>query len=230
LTIEAILFDFNGVIIDDEPVHCDAWRAALAPFDLTFTDEEYYGPLLGIPDTYFLDHLLKMRGVSLAPRTAAELLNEKRSLYDQLVRRRNVDPPGLAAFVRDAAAHVPVAVVSGALRQEIEYHLQRLELAGIFKAIVAAGEYQAAKPDPEPYLVGLRALSQATGKTYAPGAVLTVEDSGHGVASARAAGMPVLGYAGRIAPEVLHGSFAVIYDFSLLTFEILEQMFTAYFL
>ena len=61
-TITAVLFDFNGVVIDDEPVHRDAWREVLAPCDLTFTDEEYYGPLLGIPDDSFLDRLVAMRG------------------------------------------------------------------------------------------------------------------------------------------------------------------------
>jgi len=225
VSIEAVLFDFNGVVIDDEPVHCDAFREVLTPRGIEFTDAEYYGPLLGIPDREFLKRLLVLRGASLPADQFEEILATKSGLYNQWVTQRDVDNPGLRDFVRELAAHVPLGVVSGALRPEIEFHLDRLGLGDLFRVLVAAGEYEATKPDPAPYQVGLRKLSAAVGRELDPARVIAVEDSTHGVTSARAAGMGVVGFCGRIAPERLHGSFLLVENFTGLAFAGLNQAF-----
>lgn len=224
MAINAVLFDFNGVIIDDEPVHSEAWREVLNPLGLTYTDEEYYGELLGVPDADFLRRLVAKRGSDLTPLRQLELLDAKTRIYSDLVRHRPVDLPGLPAFVRDLAAHVPLAVVSGALRPEIEWHLQRLEIADCFVTMLGAGEYSAPKPDPAPYLEGLGALTGATGKLTLPAATVVFEDSIHGVNSALAAGMPVLGVTARIPAERLAGCFAHAADFSDLSFARLVEL------
>ncbi len=223
MPIEAVLFDFNGVIIDDEPIHNEAWREVLTPLGVTYTDEEFYGPLLGVPDYEFFRLLLERRGRTIDATQRAELQTAKNAIYAQLVKVRPVDPPGLADFVRDLAAHVPLGVVSGARRDEIEWHLDRLGLRACFAAIVAAGEYAATKPDPAPFLAGLAAVEKAAGRKFAPGRVVAVEDSANGVRSSLAARMPTLGVIARIPQRLLPGCFAYVNDFANLTHASLSE-------
>jgi beta-phosphoglucomutase-like phosphatase (HAD superfamily) len=103
------------------------------------------------------------------------------------------------------------------LRGAIDGHLAHFGLADCFAAIVAAGEYPAAKPDPAPYLTGLDAISRAAGRRFDPTRTVAIEDSGNGVLSARAAGMPVLGFVARVPRERLPGCFAYVDDFRGLT-------------
>jgi len=224
VSISAVLFDFNGVIIDDEPVHDEAWRDVLTPLGVTYTDEEYYGPLLGVPDAEFLRLLLELRGVAISSDGQRDLLAAKSAIYDKLVLQRPVDLPGLPEFVRELARHVPVGVVSGALRSEIELHLERLAIADCVQATLAAGEYPRPKPDPAPYLLGLAKLNEAVGAKLAAGSIVVVEDSTNGVNSALAAGMKVLGVVARIGRERLPGCFAHVPDFAGLDFAQLSSL------
>jgi HAD superfamily hydrolase (TIGR01509 family) len=221
VSVAAVLFDFNGVIIDDEPLHAEAWRAVLTPLGVTFTDEEFYGPLLGVPDYEFFRLLLERRGMTNLALPYTELHAVKSALYDRLVRERPVDLPGLHDLVYDLAAHVPLGIVSGALRPEIFWHLARLRIADCFAAIVAAGEYERTKPDPAPFLAGLDALELATGRRFDPASVVAFEDSTNGLRSAQAAGMPVVGVTARIARERLPGCLAYVDDFAGLSYGVL---------
>jgi len=223
--VEAILFDFNGVIIDDEPLHLEAFRELLAPLGITFTDDEYYGPLLGIPDSEFMRRLLLMRGRAMAADELARLLTDKAARYMQLLGERDVDLPGLPQCVRDLAAHMPLGVVSGARRPEIEFHLQRLKLADCFRFVLAAGEYPRTKPDPAPYLYGRAGLEKAVGRRLSPARTVVIEDSPHGVASGIAAGMPVLGFTARVPAAALPGCFAYLHDFTGFDFAALTAAF-----
>jgi len=222
MPVHAVLFDFNGVIIDDEPLHMQAWRQMLAPLGITFSDEEFFGELLGIPDYDFLRRVLAMNQRTLGADEIARLHEAKNARYNELILQGNLDSPGVLDFVRDLAAHAPLGVVSGALRGEIVHHLDRLGLRDRFQIIVAAGEYPACKPDPAPYRLGLQALNAATGRAIEPAHTVVVEDSGHGVASGRAAGMNVLGYCARVPAARLGGSFKHLDDFTGYTFAALS--------
>ncbi|HPQ69133.1 MAG TPA: HAD family phosphatase [bacterium] len=218
MPVHAVLFDFNGVIIDDEPLHMQAWRQMLDPLGIAIADEDFFGELLGIPDYDFLRRVLAMNERTLSAEEIARLHEAKNARYNELILQGDLACPGAVDFVRDLAAHVPLGVVSGALRGEIVYHLERLGLSDCFKIIVASGEYPACKPDPAPYRIGLQALNAATGRALEPAHTVVVEDSGHGVASGRAAGMSVLGYCARVPAARLGGSFKLLDDFSGYTF------------
>jgi HAD superfamily hydrolase (TIGR01509 family) len=224
MPIEAVLFDFNGVIIDDEPLHNEAWREVLTPLGLTYTDEEFYGPLLGVPDYEFFRLLLARRGRTIGAAQQQELQTAKNAIYARLVTTRQLDPAGLREFVRDLATHAPLGVVSGARRDEIEWHLGRLGLRDCFAAIVAAGEYAATKPDPAPFLTGLAAVEKAAGRPLAPARTVAIEDSANGVRSALAAGMPTLGVDARIPRGLIPGCFAYVRDFAGLTYAALGAL------
>ncbi len=227
MAIEAVLFDFNGVIIDDEPLHLDAFREILTPLGIAFTEEEYYGPLLGIPDREFMRRLLIMRGRAMSEAELARVLADKAALYLRLLGERDVDLPGLRDCVHDLAAHVPLGMVSGARRPEIEFHLRRLDIADCFRVVIAAGEYPRSKPDPAPYLIGLARLAEAAGRRIDPASTVVIEDSPHGVASGLAAGMPVLGFTARIPARSLRGCFAYLNDFTGFDFAALSAAWSA---
>ncbi|NLH48146.1 MAG: HAD family phosphatase [Myxococcales bacterium] len=219
MAIEAILFDYNGVLIDDEPLHDEVWREVLEPLGITYNNEEYYGPLLGVPDYEFLRLVLERRDRTLTDEAKAALHEKKRVLFDRLVRTRPTGIPGVAEFVRDLAAHAPLGIVSGALRPEIDLQLSRLGIADCFRTIVAAGEYPKPKPDPAPYLIGREKLAAAVGRSFAPGSVIAVEDSTNGMNSGLSAGLGVLGLTLRIDRERLAGCFAHVPDFTGVTYD-----------
>ena len=214
MRIRAALFDYNGVILDDEPVHCEAFLEVLAPHGLSFSESEYYGTLLGLPDDEILRLLLERRRRSLPSAEALAILAEKARAYRRLVTARPVEMPGLPALLADLSRHIPLGIVSGARREEIELDLERLGLAGPFAAVVAAGEYRRPKPDPAPFRAGREKLARATGRDLPPGEVVVFEDSPNGIASAAAAGMRVIGVTTRVPPERLPGCIAHLQDFT----------------
>jgi beta-phosphoglucomutase len=186
--IEAVLFDFNGVLVDDEPQHCWALRQVLADEGITVTREDYYGHYLGLDDrtTFFEAYRRAQR--TLTTELVKYLIDKKSKLYVDLVTTslRMVD--GAPEFVRDAAQRYRLAIVSGALRREIDAVLARTGLAGSFETIVAANDVPRSKPDPGAYLAAQAALSKR--KPVAVARCAVVEDSLHGLEAARAAGMP----------------------------------------
>jgi beta-phosphoglucomutase len=186
--IEAVLFDFNGVIIDDEAQHCFALQRVLADEAITLTRDEYYARYLG-----FDDHTAFMEAFRRAQRTLTTellkfLVQKKSKLYLDLVATSLKMVAGANAFVQDAAPRFRLGIVSGALRTEIDAALTRTEIADRFEVIVAAGDIPRCKPDPAGYLAAHNALNKL--RPLAVEQCVVIEDSLPGLAAARAAGMP----------------------------------------
>ncbi|OLC46215.1 MAG: hypothetical protein AUH68_03175 [Gemmatimonadetes bacterium 13_1_40CM_4_69_5] len=170
--IEAVLFDFNGVLVDDEPQHCWALQRVLADEGITLTREQYYAHYLGLDDrTGFV-----------------EAYRRKSKLCLELVSTSLRMVAGAPEFVRDAGRQFRLAIVSGALRREIDAVLSRTGLAGDFETIVAANDVPRSKPDPAAYLAAHDALNQR--RPIALDRCVVIEDSLHGLEAARSAGMP----------------------------------------
>jgi beta-phosphoglucomutase len=191
MTPAAIVFDFDGVIANSEPLHLRAFQDVLAPAGLPLTASDYYARYLGYDDEGLMDALTSDRGVDLAPARRAALLEVKGRRLGELLRQPDVIFPGAADCIRTLAARLPLAIASGALRAEIELVLDAAGLRACFHDIVAAGDTPAGKPAPDPYLRAL-ALLQARGLVPAgPDAArrtVAIEDSHFGLAAARAAG------------------------------------------
>ncbi len=196
--LQATLFDFNGVLVDDEPLHLAGFNAVLAQLDIVIDPAEYEEKYLGFDDRGAFQAMLHDRGRPVDPRLVERLIHSKGEVYARLAATGLKVFPGAADIVRRAAAVGPVGIVSGALRAEILGALRLLGVGDCVRAIVAAEDVGACKPDPEGYTAGLRAL----GVSVASRAV-AVEDSIAGVIAAKSAGARVLAVAHTYAAEPL---------------------------
>ena len=147
----AVLFDCDGVIVDSEPLHLRAFQEVLAPLGITITPAEYVARYLGFDDRGVFTEALRACGREPAPGDIAALIAEKARRFRGVLERDTSIYPGVTALVR-ALAGVPLAVVSGALRDEIELILGRAGIREAFSTVVAAEDVRAGKPDPEGFL------------------------------------------------------------------------------
>lgn len=180
------MFDLDGVLIDSEPAHFAATRAALEDLGLGTLDEADYAQwMLGRPDHSALADYMAARGLS--PDLLPALLERKAARYAE---RFAVDVHPLADGVETLqavyAAALAVGIVSGALAVEIAWAIERLGIAGLVDTVVSGEEVARGKPDPEPYLLAARRLG------LEPSVCVAVEDAPAGVTAAKAAGMRCL--------------------------------------
>ncbi len=198
--LRAILFDFNGVLVDDEPIHFELFRRVLAEEGIELTSEDYYAKYLGFDDRGCFTAALAGAGREVTPETLSRLIARKAAYY-QLRIRADGFPffPGAEELISAAVgAGLMLGVVSGALREEVEGALEQLGVRERFKAIVTAEDVSESKPDPESYrraLELLNALPPLPRRLLHPHEVLAVEDSAAGLASAAANGLLTLGVA-----------------------------------
>ena len=180
----AILFDFNGVIIDDEPQHCDALIATLGEYGVELDRDRYYREYLGFDDRECFRFTFDRLGRPLDEPGLAEAIERKNGHYERAIRASMRLVPGAADFVEAAALDgYQLGIVSGALRREIDLALELSGLRPHFAEIIAAEDVAACKPDPQGYRRGLEALGVPAGRC------VVVEDSLPGLAAARAAGL-----------------------------------------
>ena len=180
----AILFDFNGVIIDDEPQHCDALIATLAEYGYPLDREAYYRDYLGFDDRECFRFSFARNGESVDGHRISEAIDRKNEHYLRAIRSDMRLVPGAADFVAASADEGHrLAIVSGALRREIELVLDLAGLRRHFSRIVAAEDVSACKPDPQGFNRAREALGMPAGRC------VVVEDSLPGLAAARAAGL-----------------------------------------
>jgi beta-phosphoglucomutase len=205
----AILFDFNGVIINDEPQHCAALIETLAGYGYPLDVDGYYRDYLGFDDRECFRFTFTRMGRAADGAAVAEAIERKALLYERAIRDSMELVPGAEEFVQAAAAEgYRLAVVSGALRREIELVLSTAGLRRHFDIIVAAEDVSACKPNPEGYRKGLAMLS------LPPSQCMVLEDSLAGLAAARSAGVRCVMVATSHRAEELGGADLVWQDLS----------------
>lgn len=183
----ALLFDFNGVLVDDEEQHCEALRAVLAAEGITLSRDQYYADYLGFNDRMCFLQAFRRAGQPLDAGRLDRLVVDKSRRYQSLLDRSLTLVPGAAEFVRRAAGQFRLAVVSGGLRREIGVVLDRIGLRPYFEVIVAAEDVERWKPDPAGLLLAHATLDRR--RPVALGRCVVIEDSLPGLQAARAAGM-----------------------------------------
>jgi beta-phosphoglucomutase-like phosphatase (HAD superfamily) len=189
----ATLFDFNGVLVDDEHVHLEAFRDAVRPLGIEIGEKEYWDELLGFDDAGAFEHLLKKAGRAATGDAVAQLIEDKRPLYMTRAKQSLRTFPGAGELIAARADVGPVAVVSGALTAEIEFGLEQLGVRDRVGKIISAEDTKVSKPDPEGYLMGVDWLREQIGDA-ALGA-LVIEDSIDGIVSAKRAGLATIAVA-----------------------------------
>jgi beta-phosphoglucomutase len=189
MSLRAIVFDFDGVIANSEPLHFQAYRDVLVPRKVVLTERDYYARYLGFDDVGAFQAIAADRGLAWTHADVDALVARKAVRLEALERDVSVLFPGAAEAVRRAAAALPIAISSGARGEEIRRVLQRENLASCFTAIVAAEDTAISKPAPDPYLRALALLRTSVGGTLAARDCVAVEDSRWGLQAARAAGL-----------------------------------------
>ncbi len=193
--IRAVVFDFNGTLSDDEPLLEELFREVLAEQGvLDLTPELYRRELAGISDPDIARRALELGGHEPAPARVDAILRAKVERYRAATAASPRIAPAVVEAVRWTAGRVPVAIASGALREEVEHGLALAGLREAFAAVVTIDDVAAGKPDPAGYLLALERLNAAAGgPPVAAADTLALEDSNAGVAAGRAAGMRVAG-------------------------------------
>src|SRR2546423_4320254 len=186
---EALLFDYNGVITDDEEQHRATFAELLADAGMASSRDQYYADYLGCDDRPSLVQAFRSAGKPLDPATLEALVARKSQAYARLTGTAPALVPGAAAFVRAASGRFRMGLVSGAQRREIEPALAAAGLADCFEVIVAGEDVPRCKPDPGGYLAARAAL--ARGGPREPRRCVANENSLARLPAARAPGMPL---------------------------------------
>jgi beta-phosphoglucomutase len=197
----AIVFDFNGTLSHDEPILCEIFMELFAEHGKPLSAQVYFDFLAGLSDPEIVRTWLGRDHPDVD-----EVIEERIVRYRAAVADGSSVPPDLREAVRYAAARVPLAIVSGAARAEIEPVVEAAGLAGCFVVIVPAEDVEHGKPQPDGYLRALELLDGGLD----PADVLVFEDTEAGVTAAREAGMRCLAVLGTLTPERLAGAHEIV--------------------
>lgn len=190
----AVLFDFDGVIVNSEPFHCAATRAVMAEHGVVLTESEYYEQLIGFDDRGGFRHIFTRAGLPFTDATCRDVVAAKNRIVLDLVKQGSMAAlPGAVEFIRNLHARCILGICSGALRSEIVAMLAEVGLLDCFDTIVAGEDVAVGKPDPSGYLQTMRLVSERLRRPLTPADCLVVEDAPKVAANARAVGFPVLG-------------------------------------
>lgn len=217
--IRAVLFDFNGVVVDDEPVHLRLFQKVLAEEGVKLSKENYYSKYLGMDDFDCFLAAAKDAGESLGEAKIQEMIARKSKYYDEAMAADTPFVPGVLSFIQSLSPKYYLAVVSGALRREIEMMLTRGKVRDCFSVIVAAEDIENGKPHPEGYDKAMQLINRdyvASADLLLPAECLVFEDSIWGIEAATAAGMPSVAVTTSFIPSALPGAKQYINNFESL--------------
>jgi beta-phosphoglucomutase len=216
--IEAIFFDFNGVIIDDEKLQMQVYQQLLGEQGIELSETDYFNSL-GMDDETFVREAYKRVNKSLTEELLTKLLDDKGLRHRQLIENELPFFPGVVTFIKALARERDVGLVSMATLREAGYVLERADLTNFFAVVVTADDVGVCKPAPDCYLMGLKRLNALRQEQrrlpVLPSECLVIEDSPPGIESARGAGMRTLGVTNTVPEEPLRQAGAEIVTPSL---------------
>jgi beta-phosphoglucomutase len=223
--LRAVIFDFNGIIVDDEPIHFRLFQKVLGEEGIVLTEEAYYARYLGFDDRGAFTASFRENGRSLDDTKLHRLIERKAAYYQDAIREQVAIFPGVKNLVASLDGILPLAVASGALRQEIETILQTAGLLDHFDAIVSAEDVTRGKPEPEIFLKALAALNAPQKNSpIEPADCVVIEDSKEGVRGARRAGMKCLAVTNSHPAELLGEANSIVKSLEEVTLQLLQKI------
>jgi len=230
--LRALLFDFNGLLVDDEPLHFRLFRRVLGEEGIDFAEQDYVSSYLGIADRDCFAAALAQAGRPADPARVARLIARKAAYYQEEIGRAGypwfAGAPELVTAAADAG--LTLGLVSGALRDEVEGGLRERGLLARFKTLVTAEDVGRGKPDPEGYRLALARLNvepPLPARLFHPHEALALEDSPAGLEAAAAAGVRTLAVAQTYPAARLAGADAVVGGVAELTVARLFELHAA---
>jgi HAD superfamily hydrolase (TIGR01509 family) len=218
VVIQAIFFDFNGVIIDDEPLQMAAYQDLLREQGIELTESDYYSAL-GMDDKTFVRAAFARGKKTLSDEALETLLEGKVVRHRKLIEEELPLFPGVVTFLKATSRHYSLGLVSMAMLAEIQYVLDRARLRSLFSVIVSAEGVNVCKPAPACYRLALEKLNETRlAERLLPllaSECLVIEDSPAGIESGKRAGMRTLGVTNTVSEEQLRAAGAEIVTASL---------------
>jgi beta-phosphoglucomutase len=217
-TTTAVVFDFDGVLANSEPLHLMACQEVFASIGVELTRDDYFENYLGYDDREMFRRLGERQGLALTDERVRSLIQAKARVFDEIIERTDVLYPEAAACVEVLATLFPLGIASGALRHEIEMILTRARLAHHFRFIVASGDTPNSKPWPDPYVRAAQLHGVAAAQCVA------IEDSRWGIESAKAAGLKCVGITTSYPAAQLRGADRVVASLTEFTPALIQAL------
>jgi beta-phosphoglucomutase len=226
MPLRAVVFDFDGVIADSEPLHFEGFRRVLARQGVALSRSEYYEKYLGFDDAGAFRAVLADHGQAFDEARVAALVAAKLALFPDVIAGQSVIYEGAADCIARLAAAVPLAIASGAMLDDIEVVLKGTGLRERFRTVGGADHTERSKPHPDPYLRAvdvLRAQGDLDGAASAR-EVVAIEDSVWGLQSARDAGLRTVAVTTSYPASALEMADLVVPSLDAVTVERLEAL------
>lgn len=229
--IKAIVFDFDGVIVDSEPLHYRAFSQVVARIGISFDYSNYLARYAGYDDkdgfrAILTDYATASKSKIINDGLIAQMCREKALAFERFAGEGVDIIPGVLTLIHEAASQIPLAIASGATGQDIHLILGPLGLDDHFNPIVSADDVQCSKPDPQTYGLAVERLSrQWPDLQITPQSCLALEDTPAGIESALGAGLKTLGLATTHPAQELYTAHRVVDSLQGLTLQQLRSWF-----
>lgn len=216
--IQAVLFDFNGVIIDDEQLHMKAYQEALKAEGISLAEKDYHDSL-GMDDVTFVRAAFARAGRELTDETMQSVIARESEIHRAAIDEELPLFPGAVTFIKTLTRVYPLGIVSMSRRDQIDYVLGRAALTKAFDVVVSTEDAHTCKPDPCCYNRALELLNERRSGAHVPplqaAECLVIEDSPPGIQAGRAAGMRTLGVTNTVGEKALRAAGADVVTKSL---------------
>jgi HAD superfamily hydrolase (TIGR01509 family) len=204
MAFKAIIFDFDGVITDTEPVHMQAWLEVFNPLGISFDKDEYDANYLGLNDRDFLDAVGRIHNRPFPDEEKARLIPQKLKHSIGLLSTQIPVLPGVEDFIELTSKKFLLAICSGAMKEEVHFILKKIGWLKLFNPIITQEDVVRGKPDPECYKLTLRHLNERLPvRNLSATDCLAIEDSPKGIKAAHQAGMSCLAISNSYPPDAL---------------------------
>lgn len=223
--LAAVIFDFDGIIVDTEPLHYRAFQCVLEPLGLGYPWEEYVARYMGFDDRDAFHEAFKAGGRSITAFELDEFIERKARAFQEIIADGVKAYPGAAELIRSISGRLPLALCSGALPSDINPILKQLGMAAAFDVIVTAVDVSASKPDPASYHLAVERLSRAfPDHAICAERCLAIEDTPAGIASARSAGVAALAVTNSYPADRLGDARLIVDTLREVTLTTLQQL------
>ena len=213
--IKAVLFDMNGIIIDDEHIHEMAFRETVKPFKIGFDHQAYLECCAGKTDRVGYEQIAKKYSANLP---IDDLLKQKRQIYLKLFPANKRNYPGVIDLIHSLAKDFVLALTSSSSGDEVDLITKELGINHKFKVIISANDVTKSKPDPEPYLITVQKLG------LKPQECVVIEDSRSGVSSAKAAACYCIGVTTTHSKVDLEQADLIVDTFSAINSRVIQNL------
>ena len=214
----AVVFDFDGVLVDSEPLHLRAYQQVLESLGATMSAEEYSTRYLGFDDDGVFRVFAEDRGWSMSDRQVEALIDRKSRVLEELMASADILYRGAVACVERLAQAYPLGIASGSLPTEIDAILGRAGIRRYFRFIVGSGDTAKSKPAPDPYQLA------AVRHGIPPRACVAIEDSRWGIESAQAAGLACIGITHTYPRSALEAADVIVESLDELTVPLIASI------